>query len=107
MVAPAALRVVRCGGSAPHGTRAVFSVGARQAGRFLLCASGDFVKMYSVATEELVRLLRGHGDLVTGVQLAPHNHLQVGYQLLALYALPTSGDSVFVIIPKSGERGTV
>lgn len=46
--------------------------------RFLLCASGDFVKMYSVATEELVRLLRGHGDLVTSVQLAPHNHLQVG-----------------------------
>lgn len=34
--------------------------------------------MYSVATEELVRLLRGHSNLVTGVQLAPHNHLQVG-----------------------------
>uniref|UniRef100_A0A669QIP0 WD repeat domain 75 n=1 Tax=Phasianus colchicus TaxID=9054 RepID=A0A669QIP0_PHACC len=125
MVAPAALRVVRCGGGALHGARAVFSVGARQAGRFLLCASGDFVKMYSVATEELVRLLRGHGDLVTGVQLAPHNHLQlysssldgtiklwdftdgiliktftVGHQLLALYALPASEDSVFVIIPK-------
>eukprot|EP00076_Gallus_gallus_P006709 XP_001233408.2 WD repeat-containing protein 75 [Gallus gallus] len=127
MVAPAALRVVRCGGRAMHGARAVFSVGAR----FLLCASGDFVKMYSVATEELVRLLRGHSDLVTGVQLAPHNRLQlysssldgtiklwdftdgiliktftVGYQLLALYALPSSEDSVFVIIPKSGERDT-
>lgn len=31
----------------------------------------------------------------------------VGYQLLALYALPSSEDSVFVIIPKSGERGTL
>lgn len=36
------------------------------------------MKMYSVATEELVQLLRGHSDLVTGVQLAPHNRLQVG-----------------------------
>ncbi|OXB60906.1 hypothetical protein ASZ78_009398 [Callipepla squamata] len=87
--------------------------------------------MYSVATEELVRLLRGHSDLVTGVQLVPHNHLQlysssldgtvklwdftdgiliktftIGYKLLALYALPTSEDSVFVIIPKRGERDT-
>ncbi|XP_015723319.1 WD repeat-containing protein 75 [Coturnix japonica] len=127
MVVPAALRVVRCGGGSLHGARAVFSVG----NKFLLCASGDFVKMYSVATEELVRLLRGHSDLVTGVQLAPHNRMQlyscsldgtiklwdftdgiliktftVGYRLLALYALPTSEDSVFVIIPKSGVRGT-
>lgn len=34
MVAPAALRVVRCGGRAMHGARAVFSVGARQAERW-------------------------------------------------------------------------
>ncbi|NXK46566.1 WDR75 protein, partial [Chauna torquata] len=98
---------------------------------YLLCASGDFVKMYSAATEELVRAMRGHADLVTGLQLNPHNRLQlysssldgsiklwdftdgiliktftVGYKLLALYALASSEDSVFVIIPKSGERDT-
>nr|XP_009916384.1 PREDICTED: WD repeat-containing protein 75-like [Haliaeetus albicilla] len=74
----------------------------------------------------------GHADLVTGVQLNPHNHMQlysssldgsiklwdfmdgipiktftVGSKLLALYALASSEDSVFVVIPKSGERGTV
>lgn len=45
--------------------------------RYLLCASGDFVKMYSVATEETLRLMGGHAALVTGVQLNPHNHMQV------------------------------
>ncbi|NWI99625.1 WDR75 protein, partial [Crypturellus undulatus] len=96
---------------------------------YLLSASGDFVKLHSVATEETVRLLRGHAELVTGIALNPHNCLQlysssldgtiklwdftdgiliktftVGSKLLALYALPSFEDSVFVIIPKSGER---
>lgn len=31
----------------------------------------------------------------------------VGSKLLALYALASSEDSVFVVIPKSGERGMV
>uniref|UniRef100_A0A8B9S673 WD repeat domain 75 n=1 Tax=Apteryx owenii TaxID=8824 RepID=A0A8B9S673_APTOW len=125
MVAPAALRVVRCGGSKLHGARAVFSADAR----YLLCTSGDFVKMYSVGTEETVCMLQGHADLVTGIQLNPQNHLQlysssldgtiklwdftdgiliktfiVGYKLLALYALANCEDSVFAVIPKSGER---
>ncbi|XP_005145647.2 WD repeat-containing protein 75 isoform X1 [Melopsittacus undulatus] len=125
MVAPAALRVVRCGGGTIHGVRAVFSSDSK----YLLCASGDFVKMYSVATEETLRLMGGHADLVTGIQLNPHNHMQlysssldgsiklwdfmdgipiktfsVGSKLLALYALASSEDSVFVIVPKSGER---
>ncbi|NXI72278.1 WDR75 protein, partial [Anseranas semipalmata] len=103
----------------------------RSPSRYLLCASGDFVKLYSVATEEPVRVLRGHAGLVTGVRLNPRNRLQlysssldgsiklwdftdgiliktftVGSKLLALYALPSSEDSVFVIIPKSGERDT-
>uniref|UniRef100_A0A8B9EDH3 WD repeat domain 75 n=1 Tax=Anser cygnoides TaxID=8845 RepID=A0A8B9EDH3_ANSCY len=73
MVAAAALRVVCCGGSPLHGARAVFSADAR----YLLCTSGDFVKVYSAATEELVRVLRGHGGLVTGVRLNPHNRLQL------------------------------
>ncbi|XP_040418200.1 WD repeat-containing protein 75 [Cygnus olor] len=127
MVAAAAVRVVCCGGSPLHGARAVFSADAR----YLLCTSGDFVKVYSAATEELVRVLRGHGGLVTGVRLNPHNRLQlysssldgsiklwdftdgiliktftVGYKLLALYALASCEDSVFVIIPKRGERDT-
>ncbi|KFV76575.1 WD repeat-containing protein 75, partial [Struthio camelus australis] len=96
---------------------------------YLLCTSGDFVKMYSVATEETVCMMQGHADPVTGIQLNPQNHLQlysssldgtiklwdftdgiliktfiVGYKLLALYALASYEDSVFAIIPKSGER---
>uniref|UniRef100_A0A8C5X7Y9 WD repeat domain 75 n=1 Tax=Malurus cyaneus samueli TaxID=2593467 RepID=A0A8C5X7Y9_9PASS len=43
----------------------------------MLCASGDFVKVYSVSTEETLRLMGGHADLVTGIQLNPHNHMQV------------------------------
>uniref|UniRef100_A0A672UE31 WD repeat domain 75 n=1 Tax=Strigops habroptila TaxID=2489341 RepID=A0A672UE31_STRHB len=127
MVAPAALRVVRCGGGTIHGARAVFSADSK----YLLCASGDFVKMYSVVTEETLRLMGGHADLVTGIQLNPHNHMQlysssldgsiklwdfmdgipiktftVGSKLLALYALASSEDLLFVVIPKSGERDT-
>lgn len=45
--------------------------------RYLLCASGDFVKVYSVATEETLRLMGGHADQVTGIQLNPRNHMQV------------------------------
>ncbi|TRZ23905.1 hypothetical protein HGM15179_003176 [Zosterops borbonicus] len=127
MVAPGALRVVRCGGSTLCGARAVFSADSK----YLLCASGDFVKVYSVNTEETLRLMSGHADLVTGIQLNPHNHMQlysssldgtiklwdfmdgiliktftVGSKLLALYTLATAEDSVFVVIPKKGERDT-
>ncbi|NXQ27414.1 WDR75 protein, partial [Alaudala cheleensis] len=127
MVSPGALRVVRCGGSALRGARAVFSADSK----YLLCASGDFVKVYSVSTEETLRLMGGHADLVTGIQLNPHNHMQlysssldgtiklwdfmdgipiktftVGAKLLALYTLASAEDSVFVVIPKKGERDT-
>ncbi|KAF4799580.1 WD repeat domain 75 [Turdus rufiventris] len=127
MVAPGALRVVRCGGSALRGARAVFSADSK----YLLYVSGDFVKVYSVNTEETLRLMGGHADLVTGIQLNPHNHMQlyscsldgtiklwdfmdgipiktftVGTKLLALYTLASAEDSVFVVIPKKGERDT-
>ncbi|XP_061858678.1 WD repeat-containing protein 75 isoform X2 [Colius striatus] len=127
MVAAAALRVVRCGGSSLHGARAVFSADSK----YLLCVSGDFVKMYSLATEETLRLMGGHADLVTSIQLNPHNHMQlysssldgsiklwdfmdgipiktftVGSKLLALYTPASFEDSVFAVIPKSGERDT-
>ncbi|NXN99488.1 WDR75 protein, partial [Rhinopomastus cyanomelas] len=122
-----ALRVVRCGGSARYGARAVFTADSK----YLFCASGDFVKMYSLATEETLRVMGGHADLVTGLQLNPHNHMQlysssldgsiklwdfmdgipiktftVGSKLLALYVVSSCEDSVFVIIPKSGGRDT-
>ncbi|XP_065697099.1 WD repeat-containing protein 75 [Patagioenas fasciata] len=128
MVAPAGLRVVRCGGGGRlSSARPVFSADAK----YLLCASGDFVKIYSLGTGETLRLMGGHADVVTGVQLNPRNHMQlysssldgsiklwdfmdgipiktftVGCKLLALYALASCEDSVFVIIPKSGERDT-
>uniref|UniRef100_A0A8B9S1J4 Uncharacterized protein n=1 Tax=Accipiter nisus TaxID=211598 RepID=A0A8B9S1J4_9AVES len=90
MVAPATLRVVRCGGSTLHGARPVFSADSK----YLLCAAGDFVKMYSVATEETLRLMGGHADLVTGVQLNPHNHILPGG------SLPTSSlPSLFAAAP--------
>ncbi|RMC18385.1 hypothetical protein DUI87_04271 [Hirundo rustica rustica] len=107
------------------------SPGALRVVRYLLCASGDFVKVYSVSTEETLWLMGGHADLVTGIQLNPHNHMQlysssldgtiklwdfmdgipiktftVGSKLLALYTLASAEDSVFVVIPKKGERDT-
>nr|XP_020658546.1 WD repeat-containing protein 75 isoform X1 [Pogona vitticeps] len=121
MVAPEQLRVVRCGGSGLNGSRAVFSADSK----YLLCTSGDYVKVYSTATEECLHVLQGHSNLVTGIQLNPQNHLQlyswsldgtiklwdfldgiliktfvVGFKLLALYALPSFENSVFLIIPK-------
>uniref|UniRef100_A0A672FRF0 WD repeat-containing protein 75 second beta-propeller domain-containing protein n=1 Tax=Salarias fasciatus TaxID=181472 RepID=A0A672FRF0_SALFA len=44
---------------------------------FLLCASGQCVKVFSTSTEECIHDLQGHTDLVTGVLLRPSNHLQV------------------------------
>lgn len=45
--------------------------------RFLLCASGEAVKVFSTSTEECIHELRGHTGQVTGVLLRPSNHLQV------------------------------
>uniref|UniRef100_A0A8C8RY64 WD repeat domain 75 n=1 Tax=Pelusios castaneus TaxID=367368 RepID=A0A8C8RY64_9SAUR len=127
MVAQEALRVVRCGGSKLSGTRAAFSADAKS----LFCASGDYVKVYSTATEECVHILQGHTNLVTGIQLNPQNHMQlyscsldgtiklwdftdgiliktfvVGYKLFAFYTLAGSEDSVFIIIPKRNEEAS-
>nr|XP_028562458.1 WD repeat-containing protein 75-like [Podarcis muralis] len=114
MVAREQLRVVRCGGSWLSGSRAVFSADSK----YLLCASGDYVKVYSTATEECLHVLQGHSNIVTGVQLNPQNHLQlyswsldgtiklwdfmdgiliktlvVGFKLFAFYALAGSENS--------------
>ena len=45
--------------------------------RYIFCVSGDFIKVYSTATEECVHILEGHRNLVTGIQLNPNNHLQL------------------------------
>uniref|UniRef100_A0A672RSS5 WD repeat-containing protein 75-like n=1 Tax=Sinocyclocheilus grahami TaxID=75366 RepID=A0A672RSS5_SINGR len=45
--------------------------------RFVLCASGDLVKVYSTRTEEWLHSLQGHTNQVTGIALNPANHLQV------------------------------
>ncbi|XP_067405145.1 WD repeat-containing protein 75 isoform X2 [Emydura macquarii macquarii] len=127
MVAQPLLRVVRCGGSRLSGARAAFSADAK----YLFCASGDYVKVYSTATEECVHILQGHTNLVTGIQLNPQNHMQlyscsldgtiklwdftdgiliktfvVGYKLFAFYTLAGSEDSVFIIIPKKNKEAS-
>lgn len=93
--------------------------------KYIFCVSGDFVKVYSTATEECVHILQGHRNLVTGIQLNPNNHLQlyscsfdgtiklwdyvdgiliktfvVGRKLHALFTHARAEDSVFVIINK-------
>ncbi|XP_062972345.1 WD repeat-containing protein 75 isoform X1 [Elgaria multicarinata webbii] len=125
MVAHEQLRVVRCGGSWLSGSRAVFSADSK----YLLCASGDYVKVYSTATEECIHVLQGHSNFVTGIQLNPQNHLQlyswsldgtiklwdfmdgiliktfvVGFKVFALYALPSFESSVYLIIPKDNDE---
>lgn len=58
--------------------------------RFLLCASGECIKVFSTSTEECIHNLRGHTDLVTGVLINPSNHLQVQ----SLHFLRNSSQSV-------------
>ncbi|XP_066136544.1 WD repeat-containing protein 75 [Saccopteryx bilineata] len=115
------LRVVRSGGSELSFRRAVFSADSK----YIFCVSGDFVKVYSTATEECVHVLQGHRNLVTGIQLNPNNHLQlyscsfdgtiklwdyldgiliktfiVGHKLHALFTHANAEDSVFVTVNK-------
>ncbi|XP_008060856.2 WD repeat-containing protein 75 [Carlito syrichta] len=117
----ASVRVVRCGGSELNFRRAVFSADSK----YIFCVSGDFIKVYSTATEECVHILHGHRNLVTGIQLNPNNHLQlyscsldgtiklwdyidgiliktfiVGCKLHALFILTRAEDSVFVTVNK-------
>jgi NET1-associated nuclear protein 1 (U3 small nucleolar RNA-associated protein 17) len=45
--------------------------------RFLICVSGECIKVFSTSTEECIHHLQGHKELVTGLVLNPSNHLQV------------------------------
>uniref|UniRef100_A0A2K6SE62 WD repeat domain 75 n=1 Tax=Saimiri boliviensis boliviensis TaxID=39432 RepID=A0A2K6SE62_SAIBB len=121
MVEEESIRVVRCGGSELNFRRAVFSADSK----YIFCVSGDFVKVYSTATEECVHILHGHRNLVTGIQLNPNNHLQlyscsldgtiklwdyidgiliktfiVRCKLHALFTVAQAEDSVFVTVNK-------
>ncbi|XP_017296280.1 WD repeat-containing protein 75 [Kryptolebias marmoratus] len=112
------VRVVYRGGSRINFREPVISNDSR----FLLCAAGEFVKVFSTVTEECVHELRGHTDQVTGVLLRPSNHLQVyscsadgtirlwdftdgiliktyvvGYPIFSIYASPNHNDVVFVV----------
>ncbi|XP_051938582.1 WD repeat-containing protein 75 [Hippocampus zosterae] len=73
MVEHTNIRVVHRGGSKINFRAPVIT----RDSKFLLCASGECIKVYSTATEECVLELQGHTDLVTGVLLKPSNHLQV------------------------------
>uniref|UniRef100_A0A671L180 WD repeat-containing protein 75-like n=1 Tax=Sinocyclocheilus anshuiensis TaxID=1608454 RepID=A0A671L180_9TELE len=73
MVEKSDVRVVRCGGSKINLRPPIISTDSR----FVLCASGDSVKVYSTRTEEWLHSLQGHTNQVTGIALNPANHLQV------------------------------
>ncbi|XP_035771121.1 WD repeat-containing protein 75 [Neolamprologus brichardi] len=93
MVEHGDIRVVHCGGSKINFRDPVITHDSR----FLLCASGEAVKVFSTSTEECIHELRGHTELVTGVLLRPSNHLQARkqkrFQLVAAH-LPQSGDQL-------------
>ncbi|KAJ8351527.1 hypothetical protein SKAU_G00230030 [Synaphobranchus kaupii] len=124
MVEQAEIRVVRCGGSKINYREAIITFDSK----FLLCASGDSVKVYSTSTEECVHILEGHTDLVSGLAFNPANHLQVyscsldgtirlwdytdgiliktlviGYKILALYVEKKHEGVLFVIVPMASD----
>ncbi|XP_034042744.1 WD repeat-containing protein 75 [Thalassophryne amazonica] len=72
MVEVGDVRVVHRGGSKINFRQPVVSHDLR----FLLCAAGERVKVFSTSTEECVHELWGHTDLVTGILIKPSNHLQ-------------------------------
>ncbi|ERE82896.1 WD repeat-containing protein 75 [Cricetulus griseus] len=115
------VRVVRCGGSRLNFRRALFSADSK----YIFCVSGDFVKVYSSATEECVHVLHGHENVVSGILLNPNNHLQlfscsfdgtiklwdyldgiliktfiIGPKLHALFIPTRAEDSIFLTISK-------
>uniref|UniRef100_A0A8C5CXS4 WD repeat domain 75 n=1 Tax=Gadus morhua TaxID=8049 RepID=A0A8C5CXS4_GADMO len=73
MVAHADTRVVHRGGSKINFRAPVIT----QDSRFLICVSGECIKVFSTSTEECIHHLQGHKELVTGLVLNPSNHLQV------------------------------
>ncbi|XP_047457745.1 WD repeat-containing protein 75 [Mugil cephalus] len=125
MVEHGDIRVVHRGGSKINFREPVIT----RDSRFLLCASGECVKVFSTSTEECIRNLRGHTDLVTGVLLKPSNHLQVyscstdgtvrlwdftdgiliktyviGYPIYSIYASEKHAGVIFLTVPMAGDK---
>uniref|UniRef100_A0A8C7YQT5 WD repeat domain 75 n=1 Tax=Oryzias sinensis TaxID=183150 RepID=A0A8C7YQT5_9TELE len=120
MVEHGDVRVVHKGGSKINFREPALSTDSR----FLLCASGESVKVFSTATEECLHALQGHTDLITGVLLRPSNHLQayscsldgtvrlwdftdgilirtysIGYPIYGIYASAKHEGVIFIITP--------
>ncbi|XP_069011012.1 WD repeat-containing protein 75 [Embiotoca jacksoni] len=127
MVEHGDIRVVHRGGSKINSREPVITNDSR----FLLCASGECVKVFSTSTEECVHDLRGHTALVTGVLLRPSNHLQVyscsadgtvrlwdftdgiliktyviGYPIYSIYASANHEGVIFIVIPMQNDKRT-
>uniref|UniRef100_A0A4W5RPH0 WD repeat domain 75 n=1 Tax=Hucho hucho TaxID=62062 RepID=A0A4W5RPH0_9TELE len=127
MVEHAEIRMVRRGGSKINFREPVITNDSR----FLLCAAGESVNVYSTSTEEFVHDLQGHTDLVTGVVLNPSNHLQVyscsadgtvrlwdfmdgiliktfiiGYPIYSIYVSEKHGGVVFVVVPMANYKSS-
>ncbi|XP_041663173.1 WD repeat-containing protein 75 isoform X2 [Cheilinus undulatus] len=127
MVEHGDIRVVHRGGSKINFREPVITNDSK----FLLCASGESVKVFSTSTEECIHDLRGHTDLVTGVLLKPSNHLQVfscsadgtvrlwdftdgiliktyviGYPIHSIYASAHHEGVIFVVTPIRGDKRT-
>ncbi|XP_007253300.3 WD repeat-containing protein 75 [Astyanax mexicanus] len=125
MVEQSGVRVVRCGGNKINFRAPIITKDCR----FLICGSGDSVKVFSTSTEECVHVLEGHTDQVTGVALNPANHLQVyscsadgtvrlwdfidgiliktfifGYPILSLYVSEKHAGVIFVIVAMENQN---
>ncbi|XP_037542199.1 WD repeat-containing protein 75 [Nematolebias whitei] len=125
MVEHGDVRVVYRGGSKINFREPIISSDSK----FLLCVSGDSVKVFSTVTEECVHELRGHTGQVTGVLLRPSNHLQVyscstdgtvrlwdftdgiliktyiiGYPIYSIHASSNHDGVVFVVIPMQNDK---
>ncbi|XP_070693952.1 WD repeat-containing protein 75 [Pempheris klunzingeri] len=125
MVEHGDIRVVHRGGSKINSREPVITSDSR----FLLCASGECVKVFSTDTEECIHDLRGHTDLVTGVLLRPSNHLQayscsadgtvrlwdytdgilikthvIGYPIYSIYASANHEGVIFIVTPMLSDK---
>lgn len=73
MFVDADIRVVQCGGSRINYRRPLFSTDSK----YLVCVSGNSIKVFSTDTEECIHVLWDHSDLVTGIELNSNNPLQL------------------------------
>ncbi|KAM6945905.1 WD repeat-containing protein 75 [Aplochiton taeniatus] len=73
MVEQGEIRVVHRGGSKINFRPPLITNDSK----FLLCASGECIKVFSTSTEECIHDMQGHTDRVTGIIHNPSNQLQV------------------------------